>query len=75
MSCCYTFIQQRRLCSSIPQCAFNKTAYKSDQQEEYGVTDWKNVKAAVLWGTAIYVQAPKKSRIVSENITRYRPEM
>ena len=63
MSCCYTFIQQRRFCSSISPCAFNKTAYKSDQQEEYGVTNWKNVKAAVLWGTTIYVQAPNSHEL------------
>ena len=46
MSCCYTFIQQRRFCSSISPWAFNKTAYRADQKEEYGVKNCKNVKAA-----------------------------
>jgi hypothetical protein len=48
MNYCYKFIQRKRFCSSTPHCAFNNAAFRAEQQEEYGVTNWKNVKAAVF---------------------------
>jgi hypothetical protein len=44
----YTFIQQGSVCSSKSPYAFSMAAYRAEQQEDYGVTNWKNVKAAVL---------------------------
>ena len=44
----YIFIQQRMLCNSTSLCAFSMAAYRPDQKQEYGVRNWKIVKAAVL---------------------------
>jgi len=48
MYCCYEITQRRILCSLTTPCAFSMAAYTAEQQEEYGVTNWKNVKAADL---------------------------
>ena len=36
------------LCNSTSLCAFSMAAYRPDQKQEYGVRNWKTVKAAVL---------------------------
>ena len=48
MYCGYKFLKQQSLCSSTSQCAFSIAAYRADQHEEYGVTNWKTVKAPFL---------------------------
>jgi hypothetical protein len=45
-------------------------AYRADQQQEYGVTNWKNVKAAVLQFTTICPQGPEK---VTKYFRKYYP--
>jgi hypothetical protein len=38
----------KRICSSISPFAFSMAAYRAEREEEYGVTNWKIVNAAVL---------------------------
>jgi len=57
---CFTFIQRKAFCSSNSLSAFSVAAYRADQHERYGVTIWKNVKAAFLQGTTLCLQVPKK---------------
>jgi hypothetical protein len=42
--------------------------YTADRHEEYGVTNWKIVEAAVLSGTTICLHAPKKFHEIFQKI-------
>ena len=74
MYCCYKFIQRKRLCSSTSPCAFSMAAYRADQQEEYEVTNCKNVKAATFKVQQFVYRSRKSHELFQKILTLTDPK-